>query len=69
MIDENNIDVFVSDGIWKGWKLKDMMKVGFREGVGLRSMDRGFYGVFVVNLLIVGVFYVLRREFDIIFVV
>lgn len=63
-IDENNTDVPASDGTWKGWKLKDMMKAGLREGVGLRSTDRGFYGVSAANLLTVGAFHVPRREFD-----
>ncbi|KIR81449.1 hypothetical protein I306_01429 [Cryptococcus gattii EJB2] len=63
-IDESDIDAPLRDGTWKGWKLKDMMKVGLKGGVGLRSTDRKFEGVSAANLLTVAAVRVPKREFD-----
>ncbi|KAK8853340.1 hypothetical protein IAR55_004044 [Kwoniella newhampshirensis] len=54
----------VDDGSWRGWTIKDVLRLQLKEDVKLTGVQRSFEGISAANLLTVGVAKVPKREFD-----
>jgi hypothetical protein len=57
-------DPLSTDGSWRGWKSRDVIKLDLPKDVSLSRTTRSIQGITAANLLTVDVRYLPKRHFD-----